>query len=47
MAFYENRTFLLSLRAVQALLTILVLGLTAYGKLYVTAAMTQSTRLIR
>jgi len=30
MAFFENRTFLLSLRAVQALLTILVLGLTAY-----------------
>jgi hypothetical protein len=33
MAFYENRTFVLSLRAVQAILTLLVLGLTGYGKL--------------
>jgi len=44
MAFFENRTFLLSLRAVQALLTILVLGLTAYGKLHVTSVMIQSTQ---
>jgi len=30
MAFYESRTFILSLRAVQAVLTLLVLGLTGY-----------------
>ncbi|KAM0713770.1 hypothetical protein Q7P37_010732 [Cladosporium fusiforme] len=30
MAFFENRIFILSLRAVQAVLTILILGLTGY-----------------
>jgi hypothetical protein len=36
MAFFESRTFILSLRAVQAILTVLVLGLTGYGKLHLT-----------
>ena len=33
MAFYETRGFILSLRVVQGLLTLLVLGLSAYGEL--------------
>jgi hypothetical protein len=36
MAFFESRTFMLSLRAVQAILTVLVLGLTGFGKLDLT-----------
>lgn len=42
MAFYENRTFVLSLRAVQAVLTLLVLGLTGYGKLHIRAVNTKA-----
>jgi hypothetical protein len=36
MAFFESRTFMVSLRAVQAILTVLVLGLTGFGKLDLT-----------
>lgn len=32
MAFYENRTFTTALRVVQALLALLILGLTGYGE---------------
>lgn len=32
MAFYESRVFTTSLRVVQALLAILILGLTGYGE---------------
>ena len=35
MAFYEGRFFVLTLRVIQAVLTILILGLTGYGKLVV------------
>jgi hypothetical protein len=42
MAFYENRSFVLSLRAVQAILTLLVLGLTGFGKLHITAVTTRA-----
>jgi len=45
MAFFESRIFIISLRAIQALLTLLVLGLTGYGKLPVTPITTQRTRL--
>lgn len=31
MAFYEGRVFILTLRGIQAVLTILILGLTGYG----------------
>lgn len=41
MAFYEGRIFILSLRAVQAVLTILILGLTGYGKLLTAAALVE------
>jgi hypothetical protein len=32
MAFHENRMLVLILRSIQAVLSIIVLGLTAYGK---------------
>jgi hypothetical protein len=32
MAFFESRVFILTIRVIQALLTILILGLTGYGK---------------
>ena len=35
MAFYEGRQFVLILRIIQAVLTVLILGLTVYGKLLV------------
>lgn len=37
MAFYEGRQFVLILRVIQAVLTVLILGLTGYGKLLVAA----------
>lgn len=37
MAFYEGPRFVLILRVIQAVLTILILGLTGYGKLLVAA----------
>jgi hypothetical protein len=37
MAFLESRVFILTIRVVQALLTILILGLTGYGKPLVAA----------
>jgi len=37
MAFYEGRFFVLTLRIIQAVLTILILGLTGYGRLLVAA----------
>lgn len=37
MAFYEGRQFVLILRIIQAVLTVLILGLTGYGKLLVAA----------
>ena len=35
MAFYEGPRFVLILRVIQAVLTVLILGLTGYGKLLV------------
>lgn len=37
MAFYEGRQFVLILRVIQAVLTVLILGLTGFGKLFVAA----------
>ena len=37
MAFYEGRQFVLILRIIQAVLTVLILGLTGYGKLLTAA----------
>jgi hypothetical protein len=41
MAFYEGPRFVLILRVIQAVLTILILGLTGYGKLLVAANLTE------
>jgi hypothetical protein len=45
MAFYEGRVFILSLRVIQAVLTILILGLTGYGKLPITANLVERSPL--
>ena len=37
MAFYESPRFVLILRVIQAVLTVLILGLTGYGKLHLAA----------
>jgi hypothetical protein len=41
MAFYEGRFFVLTLRVIQAVLTVLILGLTGYGKLPIAANLTK------
>lgn len=43
MAFYEGSRFVLILRVIQAVLTILILGLTGYGKLLVAANLTEES----
>lgn len=45
MAFFEGRSLVLILRAIQAFLTVLILGLTGYGTSLTTSPPTQSTRL--
>ena len=41
MAFYEGRFFVLTLRVIQAVLTILILGLTGYGELLITTSLNE------
>jgi hypothetical protein len=43
MAFYEGPRFVLILRVIQAVLTILILGLTGYGKLLVVINLSEET----